>query len=68
MNRSEQNERRRVISFLASMPAAHSTVTKEDAKEIMLDTGGTLFCNGLLRNIVIKSIGAGVYKIWTEAC
>jgi hypothetical protein len=56
-------EAHRVLNFLAAMPAGHSTLIREDAKDLLLDTGGNMLACGRLYDIVAKDIGAGVYRI-----
>ncbi len=62
------NERRacETINFLASMDMAHTTVTRSVAKLVLLKTDAQLMCRGQLREIVAKSLGAGVYRMTTK--
>lgn len=57
------NEVHRIMSFLCSMAAATSTTDRKTAKEILMSE--TLFCNGELREIKVKHLGVGVYKVFT---
>ena len=59
-------ETRRVWGFLGNMPIGHSTLTRKQLKSLLLKTDGSIICNGRLRDICSKHIGAGVYKVWTE--
>lgn len=61
------DESRRVLNFLASAgPYANSTVERQDAHDILMETGGTLLARGRLYNIIAKNIGAGVYRLHLE--
>ncbi len=59
-------ETKRVWDFLASMPIGHSTLTTAQLKALLLKTNGAVICNGRLRDICSKKLGAGVHKVWTE--
>ena len=56
-------EQHRVLNFLAAMPSGHTTLKRNDVKNIMLETGGNMLACGRLYDIVAKPIGAGVYKV-----
>jgi len=50
--------------FLASMPGlAHTTMTREQLRKLLMETGGQLMANGKLWNITSKHIGAGIYRV-----
>lgn len=52
------------LNFLASLPDVGNTVMeKDELKEMLLQTGGTLMARGCLYNIVSKHLGAGVYRV-----
>lgn len=53
----------RVLNFLAGMPGGHSTLTRKDVHDLLLETGGNMLARGRLYDIVARDIGAGVYKI-----
>jgi hypothetical protein len=59
-------EQNRVLNFLASMPNGHTTLKRDDAAAILLETGGNLLACGRLYNIVAKPIGAGIYRLSLE--
>ena len=47
-----------------SMPnIANETMTREDLRELLLDTGGKILTCGRLRTIVSKHLGAGIYRV-----
>ena len=55
------------LNFLASTGQyANTTMEKDDLRELLLQTGGTLMARGYLYNIVSKPIGAGVYRVTLE--
>lgn len=57
-------EVRRQLDFLASAgPYANTTMTQEDAKSMLLETGGSILARGRLYNLVLKDLGAGVYYV-----
>ena len=59
-----ETEKQRIMNYLASMPAAGSTTTtRAVAQKILLDTDGWMFAQGMSYDIVVKGIGAGVYRI-----
>lgn len=41
-------------------------MTREDARKMLLDTGGNMLACGRLYNFVVKEIGAGVCRISLE--
>jgi hypothetical protein len=53
----------RTLNFFASSPVGHTTMTRKDVREMLLETGGNLLAGGRLYDIVAKDIGAGVYKV-----
>ncbi len=60
-------EARRVCNFLASAgPLANATVEKQDAHDILLETGASILARGLLYNIKSQHLGAGVYRLSLE--
>jgi len=54
----------RILCNLSSMPGFHTTTNRATAAAVVGHE--TVFCNGDLRNIRLKSLGAGVYKIYSE--
>ena len=62
-----QAEANRIANLLASSSDAHTTAKRAVLSRLLLDTPGWLFCRGVPRDIRSRSLGAGVYKIWTEA-
>lgn len=63
MNRALSVEVARQLNFLAGFPSGHTTMTSEDAKEMLVYTGGNMLACGRLYDIVARNIGAGVYRI-----
>lgn len=59
-------EAKRVLNFLAGMPAGNSTVSRKDCRDILIETGGNMLARGRLYNIVAKNIGAGVIRLHLE--
>jgi hypothetical protein len=53
----------RQLNFLAACPAGTTTMTRKDAREMLLKTGGNMLACGRLYDFVVKDIGAGVCKI-----
>ena len=66
----DQIEIHRQLNHLASMPAAHITMSREDAHQMLIDTGGNMLACGRLYDFVVKNIGAGVCRVslkpWRE--
>lgn len=61
-------EARRTCEFLASAgPLANTTVEKQDAHDILLETGASIISRGVLYNIKSKHLGAGVYQLSLKA-
>jgi hypothetical protein len=57
----------RQLNFMASAgPYANTTVTNADADQIMLQTGGNIFGQGILYNIKSESISPGVCRLSLE--
>lgn len=56
-------EQHRHLNFLAGHPNGHTTMTRDDAKQILLETGGNMLACGRLYDIVAKDIGADVYRL-----
>lgn len=56
-------EQHRQLNFLAAMPRGHTTMTKDDLKTILMETGGNMLACGTLYDIVAKPLGAGVYRV-----
>jgi len=56
-------EQHRQLNFLAGMPCGHTTMTHDDLRTVLLETGGNMLACGRLYDIVSKPIGAGVYKV-----
>lgn len=53
-----------ILNFLASMPRyGHAAATKEQVRQIMLDTTGTLLAQGRLYDIKAKPLGGGIYRL-----
>jgi len=57
----------RQMNFLASCPAyGNTTMTKEDVRTMLLETGGNMLACGRLYNFVVKEIGADIYRVSLE--
>lgn len=57
-------EQHRQLNFLASGPRyGHTTMTKDDLRTILMETGGNMLACGSLYDIVAKPLGAGVYRV-----
>ena len=53
--------------FLVSMAGlAHTTMTREQLRKLLMETGGQLMASGKLWNITSKHLGAGIYKVSTK--
>lgn len=53
----------RQLNFLARCPSGSTTMDRQDAKSLLLETGGNMLACGRLYDFVVKDIGAGVCKI-----
>lgn len=52
------------LNFLASTPDLGNTVMeKDELRELLLQTGGSMMARGCLYNIVSEHLGAGVYRV-----
>lgn len=56
-------EQHRQLNFLAGMPSGHTTMTREDLRTVLMETGGNMLACGRLYDIVGRDIGAGVYRV-----
>ena len=56
----------RQMNFLASCVGGHTTMTKAQARKMLLDTGGQILQRGRLVNLKIKDLGVGVVHVTTE--
>jgi len=57
-------ETSRQLNFLASAgPWANTTMSQEDAREMLLETGGNILARGRLYDFVLADLGAGVYRV-----
>jgi hypothetical protein len=60
-------EQHRNLNFLCSAPEhRHTTMSNEDLKQILLDTGGQAMACGRLWNIKSQYLAAGVYRVSLE--
>jgi hypothetical protein len=57
-------EVRRILSNLSSMPGHTTTTDRATARELV--SHEFVFCGGLVRRILVKHLGVGVYKVYTE--
>ena len=60
-------ETERALYNLCSMAAANGTLTRRQLRALLLSSGGWITCRGHIRDIRSKQLGAGVYRVWTEA-
>lgn len=57
-------EQNRQLNFLCGCPEwGNTTMTTEDFRTILLETGGNVMACGYLWDIVGNHLGAGVYKV-----
>lgn len=56
-------EVKRQLNYLAAVPSGSCTMSREDAKAMLLDTGGNMLACGRLYNFDVKNIGAGVCRV-----
>lgn len=57
----------RTLNFLASAgPHANTTVSGEEADQIMLQTGGNILARGVLYSIVCKQMSPKVFRLSLE--
>lgn len=54
------------LNFLASYPSGSYTLDRDDAKKLLLTSGGTIIARGALYNVLCLEIGAGVCKLTLE--
>jgi hypothetical protein len=54
---------RQAANFLASMPAGHTTLERDDLRSLLSESGGQLMARGVLYDIISKHLGAGVYRV-----
>lgn len=59
-------EATRTLNFLAAMPGGSSTVTTQDLRGLLLETGGTMLSCGRLYNIISRNLGADVHRVHLE--
>ena len=53
--------------ILVAFPGVRKiTATREDVRETLLESDGTMLLRGHLWKIKSKSIGAGIYEVWLE--
>lgn len=57
-------EYQRILNNLSSVPEYHITTDKITAKKLL--ESESVFCNGDLRNIKVKHLGLGVYKVFSK--
>lgn len=56
-------EQHRQLNFLAACPGWHTTMTHDDLKTVLMETGGNMLACGRLYDFVSKPLGAGVYRV-----
>lgn len=56
----------RAASFLVTMPAGNTTVTRTVCQRLLLKYDGRLTSRGRLYEIMSRKVGPGVYRIWLE--
>ena len=50
-------------SFYRTPNFASDTMSRNDLRELLLDTGGKILSCGRLRTIISEYLGAGIYRI-----
>lgn len=60
MNQKDVDQAR---NYLASFPSGSTTLDRDDAKKLLLTSGGTIIARGVLYDLICTEIGAGVCKI-----
>ncbi len=63
---STDNPENHLPMFCYSCIGNYTTMPHSKLKETLLATNGYVFVNGRLCDIKSKSLGAGVYKVWTK--
>lgn len=58
-------EAKRILNNLSRVTSWNSTVNPSTAEEIYESCGGSLYCNGFLRDVVITPITQNLFKIHT---
>lgn len=54
----------RQLNFLAGCPdTGHTTMAREDVRDMLLETGGNMLARGRLYDFVVINIGAGVCRV-----
>lgn len=61
---AESAEVTRWLNNLSVMPSWNGTTSKAVAKSLLEPEW--VFCNGDIRDVRVKHLGLGVYKVWTE--
>jgi hypothetical protein len=61
----DQAEYEYCLRGLSSMPAWNTTTTKEVARKLLKSE--LIVCNGDIRDVKVKHLGLGVYKVYSEA-
>jgi len=56
-------ETHRKLNNLAACPSTHTTMTREEARGVLMDTGGNMLACGRLYDFVVRDIGAGVCRV-----
>lgn len=51
------------FDWLWGSPYCNGSMDKAELKEMLLETGGTILRRGKMVDIVVKHLGAGVYKV-----
>ncbi len=57
---------KRVSGFLAGTPGGNAVLDKEDLRELLHSTGGSMMANGRLYNVKSEHLGAGVHRVTLE--
>lgn len=64
MKTENESEITRHLHNFSVMPGWNSTANKEVARKLL--ESEWVFCNGDMRDIRVKHMGLGVYKVYTE--
>ena len=59
-----QQEVSRLLNCLSGMALFTTTTDKTTARKVL--ESEFVFCNGLIRNIKVKHLGVGIYKLYSE--
>ena len=61
-----KNEVGRQLNNLSSVPLWNSTMSKAEVEFLFSEYSGTVFCNGVLRQIHVDPITNNLFKVYTR--